>query len=128
MRPAGFAKLIPTPEQTAKAISDLLPQSLPGTLKPGQRNLYEVLARLPEAGVGTKVYQKRWTRKGIEGSTWKITESRLKNNGKNGKAWGLLWWKGEHIGICLCGIHVLSKILLFLVRALQIADTILFSR
>lgn len=95
MRSLGFARLIPSPEQTAKSLSSLLPSTLPGTLKPGQRNLYETLARLPNNGVGATVYQKRWARKGIEGCTWKVTQAQLKNEGKSGKAWGVLFWKGE---------------------------------
>lgn len=59
--------------------------------------LYETLARLPGNGVGAQVAQRRWTAKGIEGSYWEVTKVKLKNEGRSGKAWGKLVWRGELI-------------------------------
>ena len=79
------------------ALRKLLPSQLPPSLSPLPGNLYEVLSRFPQDGVGQKVYQTRWGSKGIAGSYWEITRTRLKCEGKHGKAWGVLVWKGESI-------------------------------
>lgn len=76
------------------AIRKLLPQKLPPSLLTGQANLYQVLSRYPQDGVGRKVYQTRWTAKGIEGCYWEVTRTRLKLEGNHGKAWGYLTWRG----------------------------------
>ncbi|KDQ07737.1 hypothetical protein BOTBODRAFT_166639 [Botryobasidium botryosum FD-172 SS1] len=59
--------------------------------------LYQVLAKLPENGVGARVTQRRWAAKGIEGSFWEVTRVRLKDEGKHGKVWGKLVWRGRPI-------------------------------
>uniref|UniRef100_A0A8H8CJQ7 Uncharacterized protein n=1 Tax=Psilocybe cubensis TaxID=181762 RepID=A0A8H8CJQ7_PSICU len=68
--------------------------ALPPTLKPGKGNLYEVLSRTPTGGVGTEVYQTRWSAKNILGCYWLVTRSVFKDEGKHGRAWGRLYWKG----------------------------------
>ena len=80
---AAIRKLLPSPSQ------------LPPSLSPRPGNLYEVLSRFPKDGVGQKVHQMRWSAKGIAESYWEITRTRLKCEGKHGKAWGHLVWKGE---------------------------------
>lgn len=57
--------------------------------------LYQTLASLPNNGVGAQVSQRRWAAKGIEGSYWEVTKVKLKNEGRNGKAWGKLVWRGK---------------------------------
>lgn len=42
------------------------------------RTLYETLAGLPRDGVGARVYQSRWGSKGIRGSFWYVTRSRMR--------------------------------------------------
>lgn len=77
------------------ALKALLPKKLPPTLVSRVGNLYTVLARYPQDGVGQKVHQMRWGYKGIYDSYWLITKSRLKIGGTHGRAWGQLYWKGE---------------------------------
>jgi small subunit ribosomal protein S34 len=86
--------------EAAKALQKLLPQKLPPSLSTRPGNLYEVISRYPNDGVGRIVHQTRWGRKGIEDSYWRITRSRTKLQGTHGKAWGLLYWKGafRHVG------------------------------
>ncbi|TFK92953.1 hypothetical protein K466DRAFT_538816 [Polyporus arcularius HHB13444] len=79
------------------ALRKLLPSQLPPSLSPLPGNLFEVLSRFPQDGVGQKVHQTRWGTKGIEGSYWEITRTRLKCEGKHGKAWGVLVWKGKRV-------------------------------
>lgn len=64
-------------------------------------NLYQVLSSLPKDGVGARVTQARWEKKGIQDSYWEITRVRLKSEGSHGKAWGKLFWKGESIFLLL---------------------------
>lgn len=78
------------------ALRKLLPSKLPPSLSPHPGSLYEVLSRYPQDGVGQRVYQTRWGAKGIEGSYWEVTRTKLKAEGQHGKAWGVLVWKGEH--------------------------------
>jgi hypothetical protein len=90
------AQLWPGAERASNALQGLLPSKLPSSLSASKKNLYETLARLPPDAVqGTVVHQTRWGRKGIEGSYWKITRLQTKNMGSNGKAWGVLYWRGE---------------------------------
>ncbi|PFH52619.1 hypothetical protein AMATHDRAFT_189316 [Amanita thiersii Skay4041] len=79
----------------SRSLRHLLPEKLPPSLagKPG--NLYQVLSRTPDGGVGKEVYQMRWNNKQIEDSYWKVTRSRFKCQGMHGKVWGLLYWKGK---------------------------------
>lgn len=68
--------------------------ALPPVLKPSKGNLYEVLSRTPAGGVGAEVYQTRWSQKSIMDSYWVVTRSVFKDEGKHGRAWGRLYWKG----------------------------------
>ncbi|KAG6866509.1 hypothetical protein C0991_003053 [Blastosporella zonata] len=85
----------PVRSNVARSINKLLPRQLPPSLvsKPG--NLYEVLSRTPDGGIGKFVHQTRWGEKQIEGSYWLVTRSKFKCEGKHGKAWGLLYWKDK---------------------------------
>ena len=87
----------------AKNVTALLSQTLkahvpasqlPITLKTSIGNLYEILSRTPSAGVGLKVHQTRWGTKEIHDSYWVVSRAQFKREGKNGKAWGRLYWKG----------------------------------
>lgn len=71
--------------------------ALPPVLKPCKGNLYEVLSRTPAGGIGAEVYQTRWTQKNIKDSYWVVTRSIFKAEGKHGRAWGRLYWKGSPI-------------------------------
>jgi len=75
-----------------KLLSSVLPTT-PFLQRSG--SLYQVLSVLPQDGVGTKVTQSRWEKKGIQDSYWEITRVRLRNEGQNGKVWGRLVWKGS---------------------------------
>jgi small subunit ribosomal protein S34 len=79
----------------AAAIKKLLPKELPSSLSTRSGNLYQVLSRYPNDGVGQRVHQTRWSMKGIPDTYWEVTRSRLKLEGKHGKAWGKLYWRGE---------------------------------
>ncbi|KAH6915172.1 hypothetical protein BKA70DRAFT_1141569 [Coprinopsis sp. MPI-PUGE-AT-0042] len=93
-----FASLARSSAPTvAESIQKLLPHNLPPSLSPKSGNLYEVLSRTPTGGVGKKVYQSRWRHKEIKDSYWVITRSQFKCDGKHGKAWGKLHWKGKPI-------------------------------
>ena len=59
-------------------------------------NLYEVLSQSPGNCLGRRVYQTRWRAKGITGCYWEITKAQFKCEGKHGKAWGQLHWRGEY--------------------------------
>lgn len=78
----------------ARSIQKLLPNKLPPSLAGRPGNLYEVISRTPGGGVGKKVHQLRWSDKQIGDSYWLITRSKFKCEGKHGKAWGVLYWKG----------------------------------
>ncbi|KAF5387933.1 hypothetical protein D9615_000125 [Tricholomella constricta] len=77
----------------ARSIQKLLPSNLPPSLAGRPGNLYEVISRAPDGGVGRKVHQVRWSEKQIGDSYWLVTRSQFKCEGKHGKAWGLLYWK-----------------------------------
>ncbi|KZT12877.1 uncharacterized protein LAESUDRAFT_689803 [Laetiporus sulphureus 93-53] len=79
----------------ASAIRQLLPKQLPPSLTNRPGNLYEVLSRYPKDGVGQRVHKIRWTSKGIPNCYWEVTRTSLKLEGKHGKAWGILTWKGK---------------------------------
>ncbi|TEB35380.1 hypothetical protein FA13DRAFT_1788029 [Coprinellus micaceus] len=81
----------------AESIQRLLPKDLPPSLSPKSGNLYEVLSRTPSGGVGSKVFQTRWRGKEIKDSYWVVTRSQFKCEGKHGKAWGHLYWKGKNV-------------------------------
>ncbi|KAF8204879.1 hypothetical protein BJ912DRAFT_870470 [Pholiota molesta] len=79
----------------SQTLKHLLPtKGLPPVLKPRCGNLYEVLSRTPSGGIGLEVHQTRWAEKNIGNSYWVITRSQFKLQGKHGKAWGRLYWKG----------------------------------
>jgi small subunit ribosomal protein S34 len=82
----------------ATTLSKVLQRVIAPTASPAlsgkSGNLYEVLARQPLDGVGSTVYQTRWTGKGIKGSRWEVSRVDLKGKGDRGKAWGYLVWKG----------------------------------
>ncbi|KAG5644581.1 hypothetical protein DXG03_008155 [Asterophora parasitica] len=79
----------------ARSIQKLLPNSLPPSLASRPGNLYEIISRAPDGGVGRKVHQIRWNEKQIGESYWLVTRSQFKCQGKHGKAWGLLFWKDK---------------------------------
>ncbi|KAF8897233.1 hypothetical protein BD779DRAFT_360643 [Infundibulicybe gibba] len=79
----------------ARSLQNLLPKKLPPALAGRPGNLYEVLSRTPSGGVGKEVHQIRWGQKQISDSYWVVTRSRFKCEGKHGKAWGQLYWKGK---------------------------------
>lgn len=75
-------------------------------LLPKSRSLYETLSRLPNDGVGLRVYQTRWEKKGIAGCFWEVSRVQLKNKGVNGKAWGRLVWRGVFFCVSICVFHL----------------------
>ena len=79
----------------ARAIQKLLPRHLPSTLATHPGSLYQILSRQPKDGVGQRVHQLRWGTKGFENCYWIVTKVVLKNQGKHGKAWGKLVWRGK---------------------------------
>ncbi|KLO15747.1 hypothetical protein SCHPADRAFT_849098 [Schizopora paradoxa] len=79
------------------ALKKLIPQTTATQLSLQPRNLYETLSRLPKDGVGSRVYQTRWQSKKIGGSYYEVTRVSLKDEGKHGKAWGRLVWKGRPV-------------------------------
>ena len=81
-----------------KALAQLIPAATydaTTTIFPYQTALYRTLSRLPRDGVGARVTQRRWAAKGIEGSYWEVTRTKLKDDGRHGKAWGRLVWRGK---------------------------------
>lgn len=90
--------MTPKPQAVAKAIQHFLPSKLPPTLSTTPSSLYQVLSRFPQDGVGQRVYQARWGTKGFPDCYWEVTRTKLKLEGKHGKAWGHLVWKGA----CVC--------------------------
>ncbi|KAG6849221.1 hypothetical protein H0H93_010343 [Arthromyces matolae] len=85
----------PACSNVARSIQKLLPRELPPALIQRPGNLYEVLSRTVDGGVGRRVHQIRWGEKQIEGSYWIVTRSKFKCEGKHGKAWGHLYWKDK---------------------------------
>ncbi|KZT26995.1 hypothetical protein NEOLEDRAFT_1240652 [Neolentinus lepideus HHB14362 ss-1] len=80
----------------AQALQNLIGKP-PSVLSTRPGNLYQVLSRSPDGGVGRKVHQQRWSSKGIDGSYWEITKTEFKLQGAHGKAWGVLYWRGKRI-------------------------------
>lgn len=76
------------------ALQKLLPKELPPSLAGHPANLYEILSRNPNGVARRKVHQIRWGAKGIPDSYWVVTRAKFKCEGKHGKAWGWLYWKG----------------------------------
>ena len=81
--PPALAKLLPATKATKNA-----------TLNPHPTTLYQTLSRLRNDGVGALVAQRRWDAKNIHGCYWKVTRVKLKDEGKHGRAWGRLVWRG----------------------------------
>lgn len=88
--PQAIARLVPT-----------TPIDATTTIFPHPTTLYRTLSRLPQDGVGARVSQRRWEAKGIQGSYWEVTRTRLKLDGTHGKAWGKLIWKGMRLNSLL---------------------------
>jgi len=70
-------------------------------------NLFEVVGRLPNYGVGSRVYRASWAEKGYSPEThhWVVKRTLMRskvveNMGEleRGKAWGELLWKGQPTG------------------------------
>ncbi|KAJ3990319.1 hypothetical protein F5890DRAFT_1399289 [Lentinula detonsa] len=93
----SIARSVTPPPNLGKALQKLLPSRLPSSLVARPGNLYEVLSRTPSAGVGKHVYQLRWSQKNIPDCYWVVTRSHFKCEGKHGKAWGKLVWKGRPV-------------------------------
>jgi small subunit ribosomal protein S34 len=85
------------PNALAAAIKPLLPKQLPPSLSTNPANLYQLISRSPDGGVGKAVHQIRWSDKNFNGCYWIITRSKFKGDGKHGKAWGMLYWRGNQI-------------------------------
>lgn len=85
--------------RAVNALRSFLPPKPPPSLDTRAGNLYQVLSRHPNDGVGLKVHQTRWGEKGIARSYWKITRSSLKMEGRHGNAWGKLFWKGKFLSL-----------------------------
>ncbi|KAF9057435.1 hypothetical protein BJ165DRAFT_1420374 [Panaeolus papilionaceus] len=81
--------------RTLQQLIPLKKAELPPVLAPRAGNLYEVLSRTPQGGVGSTVHQMRWSSKQIDNSYWVVTRTKFKCEGKHGKAWGQLYWKGK---------------------------------
>ncbi|KXN87945.1 hypothetical protein AN958_07955 [Leucoagaricus sp. SymC.cos] len=78
----------------ADSVLKLLPNKLPSALSPPKNgNLYQTLSRTPNSK-DFEVHQKRWSESGVADSYWRITNARFKDEGRHGKAWGILYWKG----------------------------------
>lgn len=94
----------------ARSIQNLLPNKLPPSLSARPGNLYQVISRAPGGGVGKKVHQLRWSEKQISDSYWVVTRAMFKCEGRHGKAWGKLYWKGRLLPICrLLGSHTMCQ-------------------
>ncbi|KAF9268254.1 hypothetical protein L218DRAFT_918729 [Marasmius fiardii PR-910] len=88
---------VTTPSLT-HSIQKLLPKKLPPSLAPASSgNLYEVLSGTPTGGVGKHIYQTRWSHKQIPDCYWVVTRTKFKCEGKHGKAWGKLVWRGKEV-------------------------------
>ncbi|KAG7666804.1 hypothetical protein Ndes2526B_g09557 [Nannochloris sp. 'desiccata'] len=64
------------------------------TLPKLAKNAYEVLSSLPKHGMGTKITRSTWQ----DSSFWTVTQIKTEMDGKRGKAYGLLTWRGEQQG------------------------------
>jgi small subunit ribosomal protein S34 len=88
---SGVATLI---SKTLKSIAPLQKSELPPIFRRTTGNLYEVLSRKPAGCIGMEVHQTRWSEKCIADSYWVVTRAQFKSEGKHGKAWGKLFWRG----------------------------------
>lgn len=80
--------------QIAAAVKRLLPSTIPPSLTSRPASLPEVVSRARKDGVGMLVHQTRWNKKGLEDCYWQVTRTKLKLEGKHGKVWGKLVWRG----------------------------------
>ncbi|EFN59991.1 hypothetical protein CHLNCDRAFT_133133 [Chlorella variabilis] len=55
------------------------------------KNAFEILSRMPQHGLGSKLSRTSWT----DDCYWTIARVKLSPDGKHGKAWGVLTWRGE---------------------------------
>ncbi|KAE9405945.1 hypothetical protein BT96DRAFT_852172, partial [Gymnopus androsaceus JB14] len=83
------------PENLGQSIQRLLPTKLPPSLASHPGNLYRILSRTPSGGVGKRVYQLRWSEKNLDECYWVVTKAVFKDEGKHGRAWGNLYWRGK---------------------------------
>ncbi|KAL5488301.1 hypothetical protein ACEPAI_6409 [Sanghuangporus weigelae] len=81
-----------------RAIAGLVQKETAEAIQNKPRNLFETLSRLPNDGVGARVFQTRWQSKGIEGCFFEVSRVKLKHEGTRGKAWGRLVWRGKPVG------------------------------
>ncbi|KZT62150.1 hypothetical protein CALCODRAFT_490336 [Calocera cornea HHB12733] len=65
-------------------------QSIGHRVLPPRQSLYQVLARLPNDGIGFGLLQTRWRGKQILDSYWHISRVKLRADGTRGRAWGKL--------------------------------------
>ncbi|KAL0563687.1 hypothetical protein V5O48_018378 [Marasmius crinis-equi] len=81
------------------SLQKLLPKKLPPSLLPSSTSdsLYSLLSKTPTGGVGKHVHQTRWSKKQIPGCYWVVTRTQFKCEGKHGKAWGKLVWRGKEV-------------------------------
>ncbi|KAG7096648.1 hypothetical protein E1B28_004064 [Marasmius oreades] len=86
----------PTIPAIPHSLQKLLPKRLPPSLAPTRSGtLYEILSKTPSGGVGKHVHQTRWSKKKIPDCFWVVTRTKFKCEGKHGKAWGKLVWRGK---------------------------------
>lgn len=55
------------------------------------KNAFELLSRVPQHGLGSKLSRTSWT----DDCFWTISKVRLSPDGKHGSAWGTLTWRGQ---------------------------------
>ena len=79
-----------------KTLKNVAKSELPPILRRATGNLFEVLSRRPTGCIGMKVHQTRWSEKQIDDSYWVVSRARFKDEGKHGKAWGKLYWRGKN--------------------------------
>eukprot|EP00761_Pharyngomonas_kirbyi_P012610 gb/GECH01012637.1/.p1 GENE.gb/GECH01012637.1/~~gb/GECH01012637.1/.p1 ORF type:complete len:123 (+),score=17.90 gb/GECH01012637.1/:1-369(+) len=59
------------------------------------KNFFEHIAHVPNYGLGMNWRRKTW--KHVPNSHWTLTKLKLSPDGRHGKAWGYLTWKGLQI-------------------------------
>jgi small subunit ribosomal protein S34 len=78
---------------STKLLKAVAPNSV---LLKNRGTLYDTLSTLPREGVGLLMRQKRWDVVGRKDTYWEVTRVKIKNEGRNGKAWGRLVYKGRY--------------------------------
>lgn len=89
-----FTRVLQSVAALPRALAGLVPKTTSDAISDKPRTLYQTLSRLPKDGIGARVFQTRWQSRGIEGCFWEVTRVTLKLEGKHGKAWGKLVWRG----------------------------------